>query len=69
MLHCAVAFFAVGLIAAFSGFGGFAVASVGLAEGLFVMFAVLSVAGYLLRLFRGVPTGRQLEYPPHLQKE
>jgi len=52
MLHYAVVFFVVALIAALFGFGGIAASAVGIAKILFVVFAVLTVASLLFGLVR-----------------
>lgn len=52
MLHYAVIFFIVALIAAVFGFGGIATASAGIAQILFVVFLVLFVGSLILRAVR-----------------
>jgi len=52
MLHYAVVFFVIALIAALFGFGGIAASAVGIAKILFVVFAVLAVASFLFGLIR-----------------
>jgi uncharacterized membrane protein YtjA (UPF0391 family) len=52
MLHYAVVFFVIALIAALFGFGGIAAGAVGIAKILFVVFAVLAVASFLFGLLR-----------------
>jgi uncharacterized membrane protein YtjA (UPF0391 family) len=52
MLHYAVVFFVIALIAALFGFGGIAASAVGIAKILFVVFAVLTVASLLFGLVR-----------------
>lgn len=52
MLHYAVVFFVVALIAALFGFGGIAASAVEIGKILFIVFAVLAVASFLLGLFR-----------------
>ncbi|APW42274.1 DUF1328 domain-containing protein [Rhodoferax saidenbachensis] len=47
MLHYAVVFFVIALIAALFGFGGIAASAVGIGKILFVVFLVLAVASYL----------------------
>lgn len=53
MLHWAIIFFALALVAAIFGFGGIATASAGIAQLLFVMFAVVFVALLAIRVTRG----------------
>ena len=50
MLHYAVVFFVIALIAALFGFGGIASSAVGIAQILFVIFVVLAVASFLFGL-------------------
>lgn len=52
MLHYAVVFFVIALIAALFGFGGIAASAMGIGKILFVVFAVLAVASFLIGLFR-----------------
>lgn len=52
MLHYAVVFFVIALIAALFGFGGIAASAVGIGKILFIVFAVLAVASFLLGLTR-----------------
>ena len=52
MLHYALAFLVVALIAAVFGFGGIASASAGIAQILFFIFLVLFVATLIVRLLR-----------------
>ncbi|MEM8824458.1 MAG: DUF1328 domain-containing protein [Pseudomonadota bacterium] len=52
MLYWAIMFFVIALIAAVFGFGGIASASAGIAQFLFVLFAVLFAATLVLRLVR-----------------
>lgn len=47
MLHYAVVFFVIALVAALFGFGGIAASAVGIAKILFIVFAVLAVATFL----------------------
>ncbi len=47
MLHYAVVFFVIALIAALFGFGGIAASAVGIGKVLFLVFAVLAVASFL----------------------
>ena len=48
MLHYAVFFFVIALIAALFGFGGIAASAVGIAKVLFVIFLVLAIGSFLL---------------------
>jgi uncharacterized membrane protein YtjA (UPF0391 family) len=52
MLHYAVVFFVIALIAALFGFGGIAASAVGIAKILFVVFAVLAVASFLFGMIK-----------------
>jgi uncharacterized membrane protein YtjA (UPF0391 family) len=52
MLHYAVVFFVIALIAALFGFGGIAASAVGIGKILFLVFAVLAVASFLFGLIR-----------------
>ena len=52
MLHYAVVFFVIALVAALFGFGGIASSAVGIAKILFIVFAVLAVASFLFGLLR-----------------
>ncbi len=52
MLHYAVVFFVIALIAALFGFGGIATSAMGIGKILFVVFAVLAVASFLFGLLR-----------------
>ena len=54
MLHYAVVFFVIALVAALFGFGGIAAGAVGIAKLLFFVFVVLAVASLLVSLFRGL---------------
>jgi uncharacterized membrane protein YtjA (UPF0391 family) len=47
MLHYAVVFFVIALIAALFGFGGIAAGAVGIAKILFFVFIVLAVGSFL----------------------
>jgi uncharacterized membrane protein YtjA (UPF0391 family) len=47
MLHYAVVFFVIALIAALFGFGGIAASAVGIAKILFVVFLILAVASWI----------------------
>ncbi len=52
MLHYAVVFFVIALIAALFGFGGIAASAMGIGKILFLVFAVLAVAALLAGLLR-----------------
>jgi uncharacterized membrane protein YtjA (UPF0391 family) len=52
MLHYAVVFFVIALIAALFGFGGIAASAAGIGKILFIVFAVLAVASFLFGLMR-----------------
>jgi uncharacterized membrane protein YtjA (UPF0391 family) len=52
MLHYAVVFFVIALIAALFGFGGIAAGAAGIAKILFVLFAILAVASFLFGLIK-----------------
>lgn len=52
MLHYAVVFLVIALIAAVLGFGGIAASAAGIAKLLFYIFAALAVASFLLGFFR-----------------
>ena len=52
MLHYAVVFFVIALIAALFGFGGIASSAVGIGKVLFLVFAVLAVASFLFGLLK-----------------
>jgi len=54
VLHYAVVFFVIALVAALFGFGGIAAGAVGIAKLLFFVFVVLAVASLLVSLFRGL---------------
>jgi uncharacterized membrane protein YtjA (UPF0391 family) len=54
MLHYAVVFFVIALIAALFGFGGIAAGAAGIAKILFVVFIILAVATFLFGRNRGV---------------
>lgn len=47
MLHYAVVFLVIALIAAVFGFGGIAASAVGIAKILFVVFLIMAVAAFL----------------------
>jgi uncharacterized membrane protein YtjA (UPF0391 family) len=53
MLHYAIVFFVIALIAALFGFGGIAASAVGIAKILFVVFLILAVASFVFGLLRG----------------
>jgi uncharacterized membrane protein YtjA (UPF0391 family) len=52
MLHYAVVFFVIALIAALFGFGGIAASAVGIGKILFIVFAVLALASFVFGLIR-----------------
>ncbi len=52
MLHYAVVFFVIALIAALFGFGGIAASAVGIAKILFVIFLILALASFIASLMR-----------------
>ena len=52
MLHYAIVFFVIALIAALFGFGGIAASAVGIAKVLFFIFIVLAVATFLFGLVK-----------------
>jgi uncharacterized membrane protein YtjA (UPF0391 family) len=52
MLHYAVVFFIVALIAAVFGFGGIAAGAVGIAKVLFFIFIVLAALSFIANLMR-----------------
>jgi uncharacterized membrane protein YtjA (UPF0391 family) len=52
MLHYAVVFLVIALIAALFGFGGIASSAVGIAQVLFFVFIVLAVASFLYGLIK-----------------
>jgi uncharacterized membrane protein YtjA (UPF0391 family) len=54
MLHYAVVFFIIALIAAFFGFGGIAVGAAGIAKILFVVFLIGAIVSFLMSLGRRV---------------
>ena len=49
MLHYAVVFFVIALIAALFGFGGIAAGAVGIARVLFVIFLIAALVSFLMR--------------------
>ena len=52
MLHYAVVFFVIALIAAVFGFGGIAAGAVGIAKVLFFVFLILAAVSFLINLSR-----------------
>ena len=54
MLHYAVVFFIIALVAACFGFGGIAVGAVGIAKILFVVFLIGALISFLMSLGRRV---------------
>jgi uncharacterized membrane protein YtjA (UPF0391 family) len=54
MLHYAVVFFVIALIAAFFGFGGIAVGAAGIAKILFIVFLIGAIVTFLMSLGRRV---------------
>ncbi|MDP2004245.1 MAG: DUF1328 domain-containing protein [Rubrivivax sp.] len=52
MLHYAVVFLVIALIAALFGFGGIAAGAVSIAKVLFVIFLVLAVVSFIFGLVR-----------------
>jgi len=52
MLHYAVVFFIIALIAAVFGFGGIAAGAVGIAKVLFFVFLVLAALTFIANLMR-----------------
>lgn len=52
MLHYAVVFLVIALVAALFGFGGIAAGAVGIAKVLFFVFIVLAVISFLFGLVR-----------------
>ncbi|MCY7308655.1 MAG: DUF1328 domain-containing protein [Rhodoferax sp.] len=53
MLHYAVVFFVIALVAALFGYGGIAPSAIGIGKILFVVFGVLAVASFIGGLLRG----------------
>ena len=53
MLHYAVVFFVIALIAALFGFGGIAAGAVGIAKTLFFIFIVFAIVSFLFGAMRG----------------
>jgi uncharacterized membrane protein YtjA (UPF0391 family) len=54
MLHYAVVFFIIALIAAFFGFGGVAAGAAGIAKILFIVFLIGAIVSFLMSLGRRV---------------
>jgi uncharacterized membrane protein YtjA (UPF0391 family) len=52
MLHYAIVFFVIALIAALFGFGGIAASAVGIGKILFFVFIALAVLSFLFGMFR-----------------
>jgi uncharacterized membrane protein YtjA (UPF0391 family) len=52
MLHVAVVFFVIALIAALFGFGGIAASAIGIGKILFMVFAFLAVGSVVLGLIQ-----------------
>ena len=52
MLHYAVVFLVIALIAALFGFGGIAAGAVGIAKTLFFVFVIMAVVTFVLGLLR-----------------
>jgi uncharacterized membrane protein YtjA (UPF0391 family) len=52
MLHYAVVFFVIALIAALFGFTGLAAGAAGIAQILFVVFLILAIGSFILNMFR-----------------
>ncbi len=52
MLHYAVVFFVIALIAAAFGFGGIAASAVGIGKVLFIIFLSLAIASFIYGLVR-----------------
>lgn len=53
MLHYAIVFLVIALVAALFGFGGIAASAVGIAKILFFVFIVLAVVSFVVGLLRG----------------
>ncbi|WP_347248553.1 DUF1328 domain-containing protein [Zoogloea sp.] len=53
MLHYAVVFFVIALIAAVFGFGGIAAGAVEIAKILFFVFLILAVVSFVVNALRG----------------
>jgi uncharacterized membrane protein YtjA (UPF0391 family) len=54
MLHYAVVFFVIALIAALFGFGGIAASSAGIAKILFFVFLIIAAVSFIMHLGRRV---------------
>ena len=52
MLHYAVVFFIIALVAALFGFGGIAAGAVGIAKMLFFIFVILAAVSFVYGLIR-----------------
>lgn len=52
MLHYAIVFFVIALVAAVFGFGGIAAGAVGIAKILFYIFVVMAIATFVMGLIR-----------------
>jgi uncharacterized membrane protein YtjA (UPF0391 family) len=52
MLHYAIVFFVIALIAALFGFGGIAASAVGIAKILFFIFIIIAAVTFLMSLVR-----------------
>lgn len=52
MLHYAVVFLVIALVAALFGFGGIAAGAVGIAKVLFFVFVIMAVVTFILGLMR-----------------
>ncbi|GLS16958.1 hypothetical protein GCM10007935_44120 [Hydrogenophaga electricum] len=52
MLHYALVFFVVAIIAAVLGFGGLAASAAGIAKVLFVVFLVMALVSFLVSVLR-----------------
>lgn len=52
MLHYAVVFFLIALVAAVFGFGGIAAGAVGIAKALFFIFVVLALISFITGMVR-----------------
>lgn len=53
MLHYAVVFFVIALIAALFGFGGIAAGAVSIAKTLFFIFIILAIATFIFGSIKG----------------
>ena len=52
MLHYAVVFLVIALVAALFGFGGIAAGAVGIAKVLFFVFVIMAVASFIIGLLK-----------------